>query len=350
MRQYNGSLPKCKKCKNRWILWMIQGDFNKWNRIIVEDCLTFPVNLQWFQAAKDCALDTCNQSDYRKTFLVINFLHWFIPKSSSRNSVLRTTKRTRVSSSSCRVGDTFPKRWQFDSKIKSLPLWFPIGSNVMDQRSGDGWLNRGIRDEFLERFSKFRDAGREDVFCSEQDHPEFSIQEEGQSRGLVSTRKTDRLHDLRILSSNRCAWCSIRLCWFILCHSSWRTKTNQQNQRSKKAMVKPVGKSSTKHAKTNPNHAHTISIRSTSITFHQTEHILVPMLCCVVFEGNDAVIKMITKRSPLAGLRIPAWQAALKRWRKGCRNKKEAGRSVAKSEIYSDELVFTCSWQVPHLQ
>ena len=39
--------------------------------------------------------------------------------------------------------------------------------------------------------------------------PEFPIQEEGQSRGTespegaqVSTRKTDRLHDLRLLSSD----------------------------------------------------------------------------------------------------------------------------------------------------
>ena len=48
-------------------------------------------------------------------------------------------------------------------------------------------------------FSNFWDAGREDCFCSEQDHPEFPIQEEGQSRGTespeggpVPTRKTDR--------------------------------------------------------------------------------------------------------------------------------------------------------------
>ena len=48
--------------------------------------------------------------------------------------------------------------------------------------------------------------------ASEQDHPEFPIQEEGQSRGTespergsVSTRKTDRVHDLRLLSSD---WCS----------------------------------------------------------------------------------------------------------------------------------------------
>ena len=52
-----------------------------------------------------------------------------------------------------------------------------------------------------------------DCFCSEQDHPEFPNQEEGQSRRRtespnrrpVSTRKTDRFHDLRLLSSD---WCS----------------------------------------------------------------------------------------------------------------------------------------------
>ena len=58
-------------------------------------------------------------------------------------------------------------------------------------------------------FSKLRDAAREDCLCSEQDHPKFLLQEEGQSRGAespergpVSTRKTDRLHDLRLLSSD----------------------------------------------------------------------------------------------------------------------------------------------------
>ena len=46
----------------------------------------------------------------------------------------------------------------------------------------------------------------------EQDHPEFPIQDEGQSRGTessergpVSTRKIDRFPDLRLLSSQ---WCS----------------------------------------------------------------------------------------------------------------------------------------------
>ena len=65
-------------------------------------------------------------------------------------------------------------------------------------------------------FLKLRDAGREDCFCSEQDHPEFPIQEEGQSRGAespnggpVSTRKTDRFYDLRLISSYWRSWSSI---------------------------------------------------------------------------------------------------------------------------------------------
>ena len=74
---------------------------------------------------------------------------------------------------------------------------------------------------------QLRDAGREDRICSEQDHPEFPSLEEGQPRGAespkrgqISARKTDRLQDLRLLSSD---WrsCSIRECWFILCYSSW---------------------------------------------------------------------------------------------------------------------------------
>ena len=62
-----------------------------------------------------------------------------------------------------------------------------------------------------------------------KDHPEFPIQEEGQSRGTecqerrpVSTRKTDRVHDLQLLSSDWRSWYSIGPCWFIFCFSSWQ--------------------------------------------------------------------------------------------------------------------------------
>ena len=64
----------------------------------------------------------------------------------------------------------------------------------MDHRSGDG---RFIGEfEILaislwKGFSKLRDAGREDCFCSDQDHPEFPIQEEGQSEEQKA-QKEDR--------------------------------------------------------------------------------------------------------------------------------------------------------------
>ena len=58
-------------------------------------------------------------------------------------------------------------------------------------------------------FPNFELLGRENCLCFEQYHSEFLLQEEGQSRGTegsergsVSTRKTDRLHDLRLLSSH----------------------------------------------------------------------------------------------------------------------------------------------------
>ena len=55
-------------------------------------------------------------------------------------------------------------------------------------------------------FHNFWDVRCENCFFFEWDHPKFSLQEEGQSRGTespergpVSTRKTDHLHDLRLL-------------------------------------------------------------------------------------------------------------------------------------------------------
>ena len=57
-------------------------------------------------------------------------------------------------------------------------FWFSVGSNVMDQRSGDGWFIGRIEVlaiRFWKEFSKLRDAGREDCLCSEQDHPEFPV-------------------------------------------------------------------------------------------------------------------------------------------------------------------------------
>ena len=80
VRQYWSSFFSCRKCKSRWILWVIQETFKMWNRMIVESCLTFPVNLQWFgvlvprsAATKDCHLTHVINLDYRKTFFGYQF-------------------------------------------------------------------------------------------------------------------------------------------------------------------------------------------------------------------------------------------------------------------------------------
>ena len=79
---------------------------------------------------------------------------------------------------------------------------FSIGCYVVDQGSGDGWFFGRLQILAIgcwKDFSKLRDG-------SEQDHPEFPVQEEGQPRGAespkrgsVATRKTDRLHDQLLL-------------------------------------------------------------------------------------------------------------------------------------------------------
>ena len=77
----NSSLPNCKKCKNRRILWTILENSRMLNQIIVEGCLTFPVNLRWLRvlvlcsaATKGCRLIHGINLEYKKTFLEINFL------------------------------------------------------------------------------------------------------------------------------------------------------------------------------------------------------------------------------------------------------------------------------------
>ena len=80
-------------------------------------------------------------------------------------------------------------------------------------------------------FSKFRDAGCKDRFCSDQDHPEFQskkVSREFQSKKVsmkraerrpVSTEKTDHLHDLRLLSSNGQSYAVLDYADFF-CYSS----------------------------------------------------------------------------------------------------------------------------------
>ena len=64
------SLLSSRKCKIRWILWMIQENFKKWNQITVGDCLTFPVKLQWFQVftQRQCEISKDIVDNYRTMF------------------------------------------------------------------------------------------------------------------------------------------------------------------------------------------------------------------------------------------------------------------------------------------
>ena len=110
---------------------------------------------------------------------------------------------------------------------------FSLGGNVMDQRGGDcrvGGRSKVIAlNSRLYSFPEFWDAGREDCVCSEQDIPEFLLQEKGQSGGTesserrsVPSRKTGPSGDLGLLPSHWCAWYRSWLCWFVLNHSSQR--------------------------------------------------------------------------------------------------------------------------------
>ena len=83
---------------------------------------------------------------------------------------------------------------------------------------------------------------------------------------------------------------------FVIEVFSFLTKRNQQNQRCKRVTGKPVGKHSNQTCGNKFQPCTLISIWPTLITFHQTWHILVPMLCGMSLRKmNEAVIKMIIK-------------------------------------------------------
>ena len=83
--------------------------------------------------------------------------------------------------------ETFPDPqsflvWKFDSKHRSPLVLIFHRMQSYGQRSGDGWFFGQVKILAINcwtRFSKLRDAGREDCLCSEQDHLEFPVQEEG---------------------------------------------------------------------------------------------------------------------------------------------------------------------------
>ena len=243
----------------------------------------FPVNLRWFRvlvlcsaATKDCCLIHGINPECRKTFLEINFpleSHRDFPRRISSENVHRKTiphqpKGKQVwqvetdkimAQFQCRLlrQDRWPLvvqyRWNYtrimwsdskDSKCRNLQLdkftppasflvWktrFKTQVMMWIKRSGDGWFfgwAKIFTISIQERFSGFWDAGRKDCLGCQQDHPEFPVQKKGQPRGAecptrgpVPERETNRLHDLRLLSSDCCSWHSVRFFWFILGYSS----------------------------------------------------------------------------------------------------------------------------------
>ena len=79
--------PIAAHATNKWILWTMQWNFNKWNRITVGDCITFPVKKQRCQVLVPCwaATNACHlihgiRLDCRETFWVINFRHLIRPE------------------------------------------------------------------------------------------------------------------------------------------------------------------------------------------------------------------------------------------------------------------------------
>ena len=120
MRQYKGSLHKCRKCKSRWILWMIQGNFKKWNRITVGDCLpaAVPSSCSMLSRDKRLPIGTWNTSGLQENV----FCNQFSTVDSSRNHYQRIHHSTTP-------GDTW-----------SVPVH--IGTRTPVARDED--LNRGI--------------------------------------------------------------------------------------------------------------------------------------------------------------------------------------------------------------
>ena len=104
------------------------------------------------------------------------------------------------------------------------------------------------------------------------------------------------------LSMQVYAWMRFPLSIFgiewLKCFIPHQTKPNQQNQRCKRGTVKPVGKSWTKHAKTNFNHEH--QSRSDQYSSRSIKRNTIWFQWYVVcLWGQWAVIKMIIKgRSP----------------------------------------------------
>ena len=125
--------------------------------------------------------------------------------------------------------------WLLEDKIQDWGMYlFTIsyGSYAVDQRSGVGWISGWSEIfAFYQRNSRtrFRGIRRENCFSTELNHPEYPLQEKGQSggnesskRGSLSPRKTDFFPDLRLLPGHWSQWFCRELCRpTYSCFSKW---------------------------------------------------------------------------------------------------------------------------------
>ena len=84
------------------------------------------------------------------------------------------------------------------------------------------WLDSLVecRDPFLENFQFLEMLDAKIAFTLKKIIHNSRGTESPES-GSVSTRTTDRIHDLRQLSSDWRSWYSVGLCWIILCYTWW---------------------------------------------------------------------------------------------------------------------------------
>ena len=115
-------------------------------------------------------------------------------------------------------------------KSSDYLFWFSIGCYFVDQGSGDGcflgrveilaislWTNFQISRCWTWRLpllwtrsSRIPSSRRRSVWRNRKP-----------KKDQFSARKTDRFHDLRLLSSDWRSWHSTGLRWFLLCYSPW---------------------------------------------------------------------------------------------------------------------------------
>ena len=258
----------------------------QWEIVLRFSLQWFQVLVPCWAATNACLLTHGIHRDHRKSFLVINFLRlihtrdhhqgihscapqrerWPVPqatgtgdsfrkrwKNRSRDTIPMPTFARRPPTMSCIIPVEFPhplygwtaktsrfRKWNSTIHQSTIFLdledtiqrtsdylfWFSFGSCVVDEGSGDGWVFGRVEVLAItlwKGFSKLRDVRREDCFCSEQDHPELPVQEEGQPRGAGKPKERTSIYEedrSPSWSATTCGWLALVVqCWLLLMYS-----------------------------------------------------------------------------------------------------------------------------------